>query len=191
MTELEKLINGAPYRMDDPALQKIHERALRLLEKLKQTSITEKEKQDKILRELFGSAGRNLMIKPGFLCDMGINIHVGDNFLTNYNVTILDMAKVTIGHNCWFGPNVGLFAVAHPVHAQGRMDMLGIAKPITVGDNVWIGGNSIVLMGVTIGNNAVIGAGSVVNRDVPDNAMVAGNPARVIKYINNNNIEFK
>ena len=183
MTELDKLYNGELYRMDDPELQKIHERALYLLEKLRYTSIVEKEKRDEILRELFGSAGKKLMIKPGFLCDMGVNISVGDNFLTNYNVMILDMAKVTIGNNCWFGPNVGLFAVAHPMDAQGRIDMLGIAKPITVGDNVWIGGNSVVLMGVTIGNNAVIGAGSVVNKDVPDNALVAGNPARIIKYI--------
>lgn len=186
MTELDKLYNGELYRMDDPELQKIHERALYLLEKLRYTSIVEKEKRDEILRELFGSAGKKLMIKPGFLCDMGVNISVGDNFLTNYNVMILDMAKVTIGNNCWFGPNVGLFAVAHPMDAQGRIDMLGIAKPITVGDNVWIGGNSVVLMGVTIGNNAVIGAGSVVNKDVPDNALVAGNPARIIKYIDNN-----
>lgn len=185
MTELEKLASGKTYRMDNLELQTIHERALLLLEKLKSTSIAEKGKQDEILRELFGSAGKNLMIKPGFLCDMGVNIHVGDNFLTNYNVTILDMATVTIGDNCWFGPNVGLYAVAHPMEAQGRIDMLGIAKPITVGNNVWIGGNSVVLMGVRVGNNAVIGAGSVVTKDVPDNALVAGNPARIIRYIDN------
>ncbi|MCD8029907.1 MAG: sugar O-acetyltransferase [Bacteroides sp.] len=185
MTEIEKLQNGLPYRMDDPELQKIHQRALLLLEKLKYTSVAEEEKQDEILRELLGSAGTNLMIKPGFLCDLGMNIHVGDHFLTNYNVTILDMAKVTIGNNCWLGPHVGIFAVAHPMQAQGRIDMLGIAQPITIGDNVWIGGNSVVLMGVTIGKNAIIGAGSVVNRDVPDNALVAGNPAKIIKYIDN------
>lgn len=187
MKEIDKVKKGELYRMDDPDLLKIHERALFLLEKLKYTSIVEKEKQDEILRELFGSAGKNLMIKPGFLCDMGVNIHIGDNFLTNYNVTILDMAKVTIGNNCMFGPNVGLYAVAHPMEAQGRIDMLGLAEPITVGDNVWIGGNSSVLMGVTIGNNVVIGAGSVVTKDIPDNAVVAGNPARIIRYIDNQN----
>lgn len=116
---------------------------------------------------------------------MGVNIHVGDDFLTNYNVTILDMATVTIGNNVWLGPNVGIYAVAHPMEAKGREQKLGIAKPITIGDNVWIGGNSVVLMGVTIGRNAVIGAGSVVTHDIPDNAVAVGSPARVIRYIDN------
>lgn len=186
MREIDKLKKGEFYRMDDAELSKIHEKALFLLEKLKYTSIVEKEKQDEILRQLFGSAGKNLMIKPGFLCDLGINIHVGDNFLTNYNVTILDMATVRIGDNCWFGPNVGIYAVAHPMEAAGRKEMLGIARPVTIGDNVWIGGNSVVLMGVTIGNNVVVGAGSVVTKDIPDNAVVVGNPARVVKYVDNN-----
>ena len=147
--------------------------------------MTAGEERDKLLRRLFGSAGENLSVKPGFLCDLGVNIQVGDGFLTNYNVTILDMAPVRIGHNVWLGPNVGLYAVAHPMEAAGRERRLGIAKPITIGDNVWIGGNSVVLMGVTIGRNAVIGAGSVVTRDIPDNAVAAGNPAKVIRYINN------
>jgi len=185
MTETEKLLSGQPYKMNDPELMQIHERALGLLEKLKSCPASETEEKDKILRELFGSAGKNLMIKPGFLCDMGINIHVGDNFLTNYNVTILDMAPVRIGDNCWFGPNVGIYAVAHPMEAAGRKEMLGIALPVTIGDNVWIGGNSVVLMGVTIGHNVVIGAGSVVTKDIPDNAVAVGNPARIIKYIEN------
>ena len=124
-------------------------------------------------------------IKPGFLCDLGINIHIGDDFLTNYNVTILDMAPVTIGNNVWIGPNVGIYAVAHPMEANGRLQTLGIAKPITIGDNVWIGGGSVVLMGVNIGKNVVIGAGSVVTKDISDNVVVAGNPARVIKNIHN------
>lgn len=186
MKETEKLYWGEPYRMDDPELGKIHENALFLLEKLKYTSVEEKEKRDEILRELLGSAGSNLMIKPGFFCDMGINIHVGDNFLTKYNVTILDMARVTIGNNCWLGPNVGVYAVAHPIEAKGRKNMLGFAKPIAIGDNVWIGGNSVVVMGVTIGNNVVVGAGSVVAKNIPDNAVVVGNPAKIIRYIDNN-----
>lgn len=185
MKEILKLKNGEFYQMNDAEINRIHKKTLILLEKLNACSITQEVERDNLLRELFGSAGKNLMIKPGFLCDMGVNIHVGDNFLTNYNVTILDMATVTIGNDCMFGPNVGLYAVAHPMDAAGRKQMLGIAKPITVGNNVWIGGNSVVLMGVTIGNNAIIGAGSVVTKDVPENALVAGNPARVIKYIDN------
>lgn len=183
MTELNKLKSGKRYYMFDPEIAKIQNRAIGLCQKLNSLSIHEKEEREKILRELLGSAGKNLSIKPGFVCDMGINIHVGDGFLTNYNVTILDMARVTIGNNVWIGPNVGIYAVAHPMEPQGRLNIQGIAKPINIGDNVWIGGNSTILMGVTIGENAVIGSGSVVNCDVPSNALVAGNPARIVKYI--------
>lgn len=185
MKEIEKLKNGDYYRMDDSEIAGIHTRAVTLCQQFNSMPITETEARDKVLRELFGSAGKNLSIKPGFLCDLGVNIHVGDDFLTNYNVTILDMALVTIGNNVWIGPNVGLFAVAHPMEAAGRQQLLGIARPITIGNSVWIGGNSVVVMGVTIGDNAVIGAGSVVTRDIPANAVAVGNPARVIRYIDN------
>lgn len=185
MKEIEKLRSGEYYRMDDPEITDIHYHAASLCQQFNTLPITDSDTRDKVLRQLFGSAGRNLSIKPGFFCDLGINIHVGDNFLTNYNVTILDMAPVRIGNNVWLGPGVGLYAVAHPMEAVGREQRLGIAKPITIGDNVWIGGNSVVVMGVTIGSNAVIGAGSVVTKDIPDNAVAVGNPARVIRYIEN------
>lgn len=185
MNEIEKLRNGDYYSMDDAGITDIHYRAATLCQQFNTLPITESEARDKLLRRLFGSAGKNLSIKPGFNCDLGINIHVGDNFLTNYNVTILDMAPVTIGNNTWLGPNVGLYAVAHPMEAAGRQERLGIAKPITIGNNVWIGGNSVVVMGVTIGDNVIIGAGSVVTHDIPDNAVAVGNPARVIKFIDN------
>lgn len=185
MKEIEKLRNGECYRMDDPEITDIHYHAAMLCQQFNALPITGSDTRDKVLRQLFGSAGRNLSIKPGFFCDLGINIHVGDNFLTNYNVTILDMAPVRIGNNVWLGPGVGLYAVAHPMEAAGREQRLGIAKPITIGDNVWIGGNAVVLMGVTIGHNVVIGAGSVVTKDIPDNAVAMGNPARVIRYIKN------
>lgn len=185
MTEMEKLRNGTYYVMEDTEIASIQHRAIALCQQFNSLSVTEEDARDKVLRQLFGSVGKNLSIKPGFMCDMGINIHIGDNFLTNYNVTILDMAPVTIGNNTWLGPNVGLYAVAHPMDAAGREKRLGVAKPITIGNNVWIGGNSVVLMGVTIGNNAIVGAGSVVTHDIPDNAVVVGNPARVIKFVNN------
>ncbi|MDY2829576.1 MAG: sugar O-acetyltransferase [Sodaliphilus sp.] len=188
MKEIEKLRNGERYSMFDGEISEIQTRAIALCQQYNALPITAAKERDTLLRQLFGSAGKDLSIKPGFQCDMGINIHVGDGFLTNYNVTILDMATVTIGNNVWLGPNVGIYAVAHPMEAAGRVQKLGIAKPITIGDNVWIGGNSVVLMGVTIGNNVVIGAGSVVTKDIPDNAVVVGNPARVIKYIDNSAI---
>ena len=152
--------------MDDPEIAKIHYRAATLCQRFNSLPITESEERDKVLRQIF-------------------NLHVGDNFLTNYNVTILDMAPVTIGNNTWLGPGVGVFAVAHPMEAAGRVDRLGIAKPITIGDNVWVGGNATILMGVTIGNNVIIGAGSVVTHDIPDNAVAVGNPAKVIRYVEN------
>lgn len=185
MKEIEKLQSGEYYRMDDPEIIKMQTHAIDLCQQFNALPITASKERDNLLRQLFGSAGQNLSVKPGFLCDLGLNIHVGDGFLTNYNVMILDMASVTIGNNVWLGPNVGLYAVAHPMEATGRMNKLGIAKPITIGNNVWIGGNSVVLMGVTIGNNAIIGAGSVVTHDVPNNAVVIGNPAKVIRYIDN------
>lgn len=185
MREIEKLKNGEYYKMDDAEIGEIQLKAIALCQEINKLPITQAKERDALLRQLLGSAGKELSIKPGFLCDMGINIHVGDNFLTNFNVTILDMAPVTIGHNVWIGPNVGIYAVAHPMDAAGREKWLGIAKPITIGNNVWIGGNSTVVMGVTIGHNAVVGAGSVVTKDVPDNAVVVGNPARVIKFIDN------
>lgn len=185
MTEIEKLERGEYYRMDDPEITRRHHRAAMLCQQFNALPVTDSKERDRVLRELFGSAGKNLSIKPGFFCDLGINIHVGDDFLTNYNVTILDMAPVHIGNNVWLGPGVGLFAVAHPMEAAGRMDRLGIAKPITIGNNVWVGGNSTILMGITIGNNVIIGAGSVVTHDIPDNAVAVGNPAKVIRYIEN------
>ncbi len=185
MTEFEKLNGGEYYLMSDSEISQMQNKAIEQCQLFNSLSIGETEERDKVINKLLGSVGKNPSIKPGFLCDMGFNIHVGDNFLTNYNVTILDMATVTIGNNVWLGPNVGIYAVAHPMEAVGREKRLGIAKPIRIGDNVWIGGNSVVVMGVSIGKNAVIGAGSVVTKDIPDNALVAGNPARIIRYITN------
>lgn len=185
MKEFEKLQTGAYYRMDDAEIGEIQNKAIALCQKIDTISFLDNSIREQLFRKLFGSIGKNPSIKPGFRCDLGINIHIGDNFLTNYNVMILDMAPVIIGDNVWIGPNTGIFAVSHPMEAVGRREMLAIAKPVTIGDDVWIGGNATVLMGVTIGKNAVIGAGTVVTHDVPENAVVVGNPAHVIKYIEN------
>lgn len=137
------------------------------------------------IRELLGSVGENPNILPGFICDNGGNIHAGKNLLINYNVTILDVDEVHIGDYCMIGPGVLIATVNHPVTPAGRRKHLSLIKPVVIGDDVWIGGNATILPGVHIGNNCVIAAGAVVTHDVPDNSLVGGVPAKVIKTIEN------
>lgn len=144
---------------------------------------TESDKQEAKAREILGSAGKNLVIHSDWKFDNGKNIHVGDNFLTNYNQTVLDVGKVTIGDNVWIGPNTDIYTVNHPVTAMGRRDYLAKVLPVTIGNDVWLCGKVTVCPGVTIGNNVVVAAGSVVIHDIPDNVMVAGNPARMVKKV--------
>jgi maltose O-acetyltransferase len=141
-----------------------------------------------IIRALFGSVGKNIFIAPGFYCDWGKNIFAGDDVLINYNVVILDDAPVHIGNNCMIAPGVLITAVGHPTDPQGRLDSIAQAKPVVIGDNVWIGGNSTILPGVTIGKNVVVAGGSVVNRDIPDNCIVAGVPAHKVKDVPDNTV---
>ena len=122
-------------------------------------------------------------MEPPIHFDYGKNTEVGENFFANFNTVILDVAKVTIGNNVMFAPNVSIYTAGHPVHPDSRNSGYEYGIPVTIGDNVWIGGSSTVLPGVTIGNNVVIGAGSVVTKDVPDNVIAAGNPCRVIRTI--------
>lgn len=135
------------------------------------------------IKELLGSTGENVYIQPNFNCDYGKNIHVGEDFLTNYNVTILDIAPVHIGNYVMIGPNTLITTVGHPLSIQGRREKKAYEKPVTIGDDVWIGGNCTILPGVSIGNNVVVAAGAVVTKDVPDNCVVAGIPAKVIKQL--------
>lgn len=181
MTELEKLDAGLPYDVNDPEVdgRKLH--AVKGCQALEAVDPTDREGKEKAIRALFGKAGKNPNVLPGFHCDNGLNIEVGDEFLANYNVTILDIAKVTMGDNVWIGPGALICTVNHPLDLAGRRQHLGIAKPIRIGNDVWIGGSATVLPGVTIGNNVIIAAGAVVTKDVPDNTLVGGVPARKIK----------
>lgn len=183
MTELEKLDAGLPYCFLDEEVAARKESAVILCRQFNDCDPTDHEGQLKILDQLFGSHGPGLNLQQGFHCDYGKNIHVGRNFLTNYNVTILDIREVNIGNDCMIGPNTMITTVGHPLDAKGRRDRIGIAKPVNIGDDVWIGGNVTILPGVTIGNNVVIGAGAVVTKDVPDNVVVAGVPAKVVKHL--------
>lgn len=140
-------------------------------------------KLDRIIREIVGKSGKCIHIEPPFYCDYGYNIEVGDNFYSNHNLVILDVGKVTIGDNVMFGPNVGIYTAGHPIHPDSRNSGYEYGIDITIGNNVWIGGSSVVNPGVKIGNNVVVGSGSVVTKDIPDNVIVAGNPARIIRKI--------
>lgn len=136
----------------------------------------------KIVKELLGKSD-GAFINPPFYCDYGFNIEVGKNFFANYNCTILDVAKVRIGDNCQMAPNVAIYTAGHPVHPETRNSGYEYGISVTIGNNVWIGGNSVICPGVTIGDNVVIGAGSVVTKDIPANVIAAGNPCRVIRQI--------
>lgn len=144
---------------------------------------SDKENREKLFRGLLGSVGERFTIHSPFRCDFGFNIHIGENFVGNFNLTILDEAEVIIGDNVMIGPNCSLITITHDLNPAERAKGLMRAKPIRIGNNVWIAANVTVLPGVAIGDNAVVGAGSVVTKDVPENVVVAGNPAKIIKEL--------
>lgn len=185
MTELEKLRAGLEYDFTDPEVdaQKLH--ALQWCQKLNALPMQDAEARAEVIQMLFGTAGPDTTVLPVFNCDEGKNIHVGDDFLANYNVTILDIAPVRIGDHVMIGPNTLISTVNHPMTPMGRRRHLGIARPVTIGDDVWIGGNVTILPGVTIGNNVIVAAGAVVTKDVPDNCLVGGVPARPLRELEN------
>ena len=135
-----------------------------------------------IVKELFGKS-EGAFVNPPFYCDYGSHIEVGKNFFANYNCTLLDVAKIKIGDNCQMAPNVAIYTAGHPIHPVSRNSAYEYGKEVTIGDNVWLGGNTVVCPGVHIGNNVVIGAGSVVTKDIPDWSIAAGNPCKVIRKI--------
>lgn len=137
-----------------------------------------------VVKELLGSSD-DAVINPPFYCDYGSHIHVGKNFFANYNCMIIDVAKVTIGDNCQMAPNVAIYTAGHPIHPDTRNTAYEYGKEVRIGDNVWIGGNTVICPGVTIGDCCVIGAGSVVTKDIPAWTVAAGNPCRVIRSITN------
>ena len=141
------------------------------------------DRKAELLKNILGKTGENVHINAPFHCDYGYNIEVGDNFFANYNLIILDVAKVRIGDNAQIAPNVSIYTAGHPIHPDSRNSGYEYGIDVTIGDNVWIGGNAVIMPGVTIGDNVVIGAGSVVTKDLPDNVIAAGNPCRIIREI--------
>ncbi len=185
MREYDKMIAGELYNGLDPELTQMRQVARELCNKIN-ASIVEMRGSDASLSlcaELFGKVGKNLWLQPPFYCDYGKNIFLGDNVYVNFGCVILDVARVTFGSHVFLGPNVQIYTATHPLIAEERNRGLESGKPITIRSNVWIGGAAILCPGVTIGEGSVIGAGAVVTKDVPPRVVVAGNPAKVIRYL--------
>src|SRR4051812_40081116 len=182
-TEKEKMLKGELYNAADPELIQGRLNARRLTRLFNLTSETENLKKNALLKELFGSTGKNIYIEPTFRCDYGYNIHVGENFYANFNCVFLDVCEIRIGDNCFIAPGVHIYTATHPLNAQERISGAEYGIPVSIGHNVWIGGRAVINPGVHIGNNAVAASGAIVTSNVPDNVVVGGNPAKVIKEI--------
>ncbi len=180
MTEKEKMIAGMLYNHADAELKADADRSRKLTRLFNSTTEEQKEYRVQLLKELFGGTGDKIHIEPSFRCDYGSNIYVGERFYANFDCVILDVCEVHIGDDCLLGPRVCIFTACHPVDPKERLEGKEFGKPVTIGNNVWIGGNAVINPGVTIGNNVVIGSGSVVTHDIPDNSVAVGNPARVL-----------
>ena len=184
MTEKEKMLSGKLYiggACDE--LKKDFLKARKLTRLFNQTTEKQQDYRKKLLQKLFGKTYKNLYIEPPFHCDYGYNIFVGEKFYANFDCIILDVCKVKIGNNAFLGPRVCICSAAHPIDADTRNAMLEYAKPVTIGDNVWIGANSVINPGTTIGNNVVIGSGSVITKNIADNVIAAGNPCKILRQI--------
>jgi maltose O-acetyltransferase len=180
-TNLERMLAGDLYIADDPEIARRQQRAMRLAARYLAAYCEDAESARPMLHELFGAVGEGVDLRPPVYVDYGSNISIGARTFVNYNLTALDVARITIGADCQIGPNVQLLTPTHPMEPQPRRDKLEAALPIVIGDNVWLGGGVIVCPGVTIGDNAVIGAGAVVTKDVPANVVAVGNPARPVR----------
>ena len=184
MTEKEKMLAGELYdaNYNEDLIKERYTVKDKCLE-YNNIKPSDLESRKELMKTILGKTKDTFLIEQPFICDYGYNIEIGENFYSNHNLTILDANKVTFGDNVFIGPNCGFYTAGHPIDYITRNKGLEYAKTITVGDNVWFGGNVVVLPGVTIGSNVVIGAGCVVNKDVPSNVVVVGNPCRIIKNI--------
>lgn len=181
MGERDKMINGEIYEPFCQELEQDRFRAKELCREYNLLHSDEKDKKQEILKKLLGNAGDSSIIEPNFFCDYGYNIEFDGFVYVNHNSVFLDCAKIKIGADTFIGPNCGLYTAVHPTNAKDRVAGKEWARPITIGNGVWLGGNVVVLPGVTIGDRAVIGAGSVVTKDIPPDTVAVGNPCRVIK----------
>lgn len=182
-TEKEKMIRGEFYRPDDKQLVKERTTAHFKAQEFNRAD-TDKERQA-VIKELFGTTGDRITVEPTFRVDYGYNIHVGEKFYANFNCVCLDVCPINIGKNAMLGPGVSLVTPEHPLEAEARNSGYEFGRPITIGDNCWIGANATIVGGATLGDNVVVAAGAVVNKSFPDNVVIGGIPARIIKPIVN------
>ena len=183
MNHKERMLANLPYKawMDGLEEERIENR--KRIYEYNNLPPEQWDRKTELLKNILGKTGENVHINAPFHCDYGYNIEVGENFFANYNLIILDVAKVKIGDNAQIAPNVSIYTAGHPIHPDSRNSGYEYGIDVTIGDNVWIGGNAVIMPGVTIGNNVVIGAGSVVTKDLPDNVIAIGNPCRIIREI--------
>ena len=181
MDNIERRDREMAYISDESVMEE-QKVCRRVLQRLNTVDRSDFDEIGRIVKELLGKSD-GAFVNPPFYCDYGSHIEVGKNFFANYNCTIIDVAKVKIGDNCQMAPNVAIYTAGHPLHPVSRNSMYEYGISVTIGDNVWIGGNTVIMPGVHIGSNTVIGAGSVVTKDIPDWVVAVGNPCRVIKQI--------
>jgi len=183
MNQKERMLAGLPYNAWKDGLTEERIANKLRFQEYNLLRADDFKKKDELIRKILGKAGKNVWIESPFFCDYGYNIEVGDNFYANFNCTILDVGKVIIGNNVMFAPNVAVYTAGHPIHPDSRNSGYEYGIGIMIGNNVWVGGNTVINPGVKIGDNAVIGAGSVVTKDIPANVIAAGVPCNVIREI--------
>ncbi len=182
-TETAKMLAGEPYDPLDPALVADRERARDLTRRYNRTRAGDDEERRRLLEELFGTGGGSAAVEPPFRCDYGYNLHVGEGFFANFDCVFLDVCRIDVGRNCFVGPGVHLYTATHPLDAEERTSGVESGAPVSIGDDVWMGGRAVLTPGVSVGDRAVVAAGAVVTGDVPDDVVVGGNPARVIQEL--------
>ena len=180
-SNFERMLAGRPYIADDPEMDAAMDRAVKLQTRYAAAYAEDRYAARPILEELLGTLGLGAHVRAPLFVDYGSHLHIGPRTFVNYNLTALDVSPIRIGADCQIGPNVQLLTATHPLEAGPRRDKVEGAAPITIGDNVWLGGGAIVLAGVTIGENTVVGAGAVVTRDLPADVIAAGVPARAMR----------
>lgn len=183
MNQKERMLKNLPYKAWLDGLSEERLENKKKIYEFNRCEPEEMQRSQELLKQILGKTGQNVWIEAPFHCDYGYNIEVGENFFANYNLVILDVGKVKIGKNAQFAPNVAIYTAGHPVHPDSRNSGYEYGIDITIGDNVWLGGNTVVMPGVHIGNNVVIGGGSVVTKDIPDDVIAVGNPCRVLRKI--------